>query len=268
MLATFLARFLLGVMACVHSLGWPVSAQAETVTVATAATMRYAFEEILQAFEKQTGHSVKAVYGSSGNFVSQIRQGAPFDLFVAADMEYPEMLRTQGLAQGRVQEYARGRLVLMVPADSPLKPDGTLIDLKDALRDGRLKKLAIANPRLAPYGARAQEALEHAGLWAAIAPKLVLGENISQAAQFASTGAAQGGLVALSLALAPQLRTSTRHGLVPEAWHQPLAQGVVMLKSNKPAAQQLQRFLLSASSQSILKRYGYEVPNAGGSAPQ
>ncbi|HEX4843629.1 MAG TPA: molybdate ABC transporter substrate-binding protein [Limnobacter sp.] len=267
-MATRLMQHLFAVVACGIVLAWPARAQADTLTVATAATLRYAFEEIAQAFEAETGHTVKAVYGSSGNFVSQIRQGAPFDLFVAADMEYPELLLTQGLAQPPVQQYARGRLVLMVPNDSPLKPDGTLRDLKAALQDGRLKKLAIANPKLAPYGARAQEALEQAGLWEAVAPKLVVGENISQAAQFASTGAAQGGLVALSLALAPQLRAATRHGLVPEAWHQPLAQGVVVLKGNKPAAQQLQRFLLSAPAQSILKRYGYDIPNAAGSAPQ
>ncbi|HEX4879831.1 MAG TPA: molybdate ABC transporter substrate-binding protein [Limnobacter sp.] len=265
--SVFWDKALLCLLACMGLQALAAHARADTITVATAATLRYAFEDIAKAFQKETGHTVKVVYGSSGNFVSQIRQGAPFDVFVAADMEYPELLLAQGFANPPVQQYARGRLVLMVPNDSPLKPDGTLGDLKMALQDGRLKKLAIANPRLAPYGARAQEALSHIGVWEAVAPKLVVGENISQAAQFASTGAVQGGLVALSLAMAPQLQASTRHGLVPESWHQPLAQGVVVLKGNKPAALHLQRFLLSAPAQSILKRYGYEVPNAAGSAP-
>ncbi|WP_372521238.1 molybdate ABC transporter substrate-binding protein [Limnobacter sp.] len=258
----------LALLASAMLLVWPAAARSGTITVATAATMRYAFEDIIHIFQRKTGHIVRPVYGSSGNFVSQVRQGAPFDLFVAADLKYPQVLLEEGLAMAPVQEYARGRLVLLLPKGSPLKADGSLADLRAAFADGRLKKLAIANPRLAPYGERAREALQHAGLWQAIEPNLVVGENVSQATQFVSTGAAQAGLVALSLAMAPQLRDHTHYAVVPSHFHQPLAQGVVVLKGSNPAAAQLQRFLMSPQARAILKRYGYEIPHAAGPAPK
>jgi molybdate transport system substrate-binding protein len=217
-------------------------------------------EELIARFQKDTGHTVKAVFGSSGNFYAQLLQGAPFHLFMSADEAFVLKLADAGKTRDRGKRYAHGRIGLMVPHGSPLQPDGELKDLAVALQDGRLKRFAIANPDHAPYGMRAKEALAHAGLWAQIEPKLVLGENISQTAQFATSGSTQGGIIALSLALAPQVAALGRFALVPEAWHQPLAQRMVLLKNAPPAAAQFYDYLGSSASQVVMKRYGFEIP--------
>ncbi len=241
---------------------WTGFAQAGTATVAAAATLRYALDDIAPRFRQATGHTVKVAYGSSGNFYSQIKQGAPFDVFLSADMAFPQKLVAEKLANPPVHAYAEGRLVLLVSNKSPLKADGSLQDLAAALMDGRLTKLAIANPSVAPYGMRAREALMHAGLWARIQPRLVVGENISQATQFASSGAAQAGLVALSLAVSPQLVSHTRFERVPKEWHQPLRQGMVLIHAANPAAQAFYDYLKTAPAQEVLKKYGYDEPVA------
>ncbi|HEY1058227.1 MAG TPA: molybdate ABC transporter substrate-binding protein [Limnobacter sp.] len=242
----------------------PPHALADTVTVATAATLRYAMDALSTRFEQATGHTVRAVYGASGQFYSQIRQGAPFDVFMAADLEFPQKLVTDRLVPGPVVTYAEGRLVLLLPRARPgaevsslLKADPTLGDLKAAIADGRLSRFAIANPQLAPYGMRAQEALEKAGLWHAIQPRLVLGENISQTAQFVSTGAAQGGLVALSLAMAPQLAQATQYVLIDRNQHKPLQQGMVLLR-NTQASRAFAAFVQGAEGKAVLRKFGYE----------
>ncbi|MCQ8896698.1 molybdate ABC transporter substrate-binding protein [Limnobacter humi] len=242
----------------------PLHALADTVTVATAATLRYAMDELSARFEKATGHTVRAVYGASGQFYSQIRQGAPFDVFMAADLEFPQKLVDDRVVPGPVIQYAEGRLVLLLPkgrsgadASTLLKADSTLGDLKAAMADGRLSRFAIANPQLAPYGLRAQETLEKAGLWQVIQPKLVLGENISQAAQFVSTGAAQGGLVALSLALAPQLAQATHYVLIDRNQHRPLQQGMVLVRSTE-ASRAFVAFVQTAQGKAVLRQFGYE----------
>ena len=192
-------------LACVVLLLCSNAVHAATAKVAAAATLRHALEEIAPEFKKATGHDLKVAFGSSGNFYSQIMQGAPFDVFLSADTEFPQKLVDAKKAQPPVRVYAEGRLVLLLPLQSRLKVDGRLKDLAAAMEDGRLTRLAIANPNVAPYGMRAKEALSHAGLWGQAQPRLVIGENVGQATQFATTGAAQAGLVALSLALAPQL---------------------------------------------------------------
>lgn len=232
-------------------------AHAETATVAAAATLRHALAEIVPRFTQATGHTLKVAYGSSGNFYSQIKQGAPFDLFLSADMEFPQMLVDEKFATPPVHAYAEGRLVLLVPSGSKLKTDNILKDLHAALQDGRLRKFAIANPTVAPYGMRAKEVLIHAGLWEQLQPHLVIGENVGQAAQFASSGAAQGGLVALSIALAPELMKRTRHALVPREWHQPLVQGMVLIKPNNAAAMAFADYLRTDAARGVLQRYGY-----------
>ena len=184
--------------------------QAQPVpTVAAAADLKFALEEVAARFHRDTGHELRLVFGSSGNFHSQILQGAPFHLYLSADEDYVFRLADAGKAVDRGRLYARGRIGILVPHGSPLLADGQLKDLAAALKDGRLKKFAIANPDHAPYGKRAEEALRHAGLWDAIRPKLVLGENVSQAAQFATSGSAQGGIIAWSLALAPPVPART-----------------------------------------------------------
>lgn len=245
--------------ACVALLVFSSMLHAGTATVAAAATLRYALDEIAPEFKKATGHDLKVAYGSSGNFYSQIMQGAPFDVFLSADMEFPQKLVDEKKAQPPVKVYAEGRLVLLLPLQSRLKVDGRLKDLTAALDDERLNKLAIANPDVAPYGMRAKEALSHAGIWEQVQPRLVIGENVGQATQFAVTGAAQAGLVALSLALAPQLAANTQYALIPREWHQPLVQGMVLLREKNPAAIAFMNYLGTDKARNILKKYGYNA---------
>jgi len=241
--------------------GPTVQAQPQTVaTVAAASDLKFALEELARQFERDTGHRLRLVFGSSGNFYSQILQGAPFHLFMSADEDFVFRLHDAGKARDRGRLYAYGRIGILVPLGSPLRPDGSLQDLAAALKDGRLQKLAIANPEHAPYGMRAKEALQHAGLWPAIAPRLVLGENISQAAQFATSGSAQGGIIAQSLAMAPQVAQLGSFALIPESWHQKLAQRMVLTTHAPPAAEKFYEFLASTYSRAVMKRYGFDVP--------
>ena len=229
-------------------------------TVAAASDLKFALEAVARDFERQTGHRLRLVFGSSGQFFTQIGQGAPFHLFMSADEDFVFRLADAGRTLGRGQRYGIGRIGLFVPHGSPLRADGQLKDLAAALVDGRLQRLAIANPAHAPYGARAREALAHAGLWPAIEPRLVMGENISQAAQFASTGAAQGGLIAWSLALAPPLAALGRFELIPVHFHQPLVQRMVLLKGAPPAAVAFEAFLAQPPAQQVMARYGFTPP--------
>ena len=175
-------------------------AWAEVPVIAGAADLKFALEEIAVKFRDETKREVKLVFGSSGNFCRQIGQGAPFQVFLSADEGFVFKLADAGKTLDRGELYALGRIVIIVPHGSTLKADGELKDLAAALDDGRLRKFAIANPEHAPYGKRAEEALKHAGLWQRIQDKLVLGENVSQAAQFAVSGSTQGGIIAYSLA--------------------------------------------------------------------
>lgn len=235
--------------------------QAQTVaTLAAASDLKFAIEEVAARFEKDTGNKLRLVFGSSGNIKTQILQGAPFHLFMSADENFVYQLADAGKTEDRGRAYALGRIGIMVPPGSPLKADGQLRDLAAALKDGRLQKFAIANPEHAPYGARAKEALQHAGLWDALQGKLVLGENISQTAQFATSGSAQGGIIAYSLALAPSLAKLGSFDLIPENWHQPLRQRMVLLKAAPPAARAFYDYLASPAAQEIMVRYGFAMP--------
>lgn len=246
------------------ALGWGVSAalaQAQpAATVAAASDLKFALEEVVALFEQEGGHKLRLVFGSSGNFYAQILQGAPFHLFMSADEGFVFKLADAGKTQDRGRLYAYGRIGILVPKGSPLKADGELRDLAAALKDGRLQKFAIANPEHAPYGARAKEALEHAGLWQAIAPRLVLGENISQAAQFATSGSTQGGIVAYSLVLARQVARLGDFALIPQTWHQPLAQRMVLMRNAPPAAQAFYTYLGTPGAQAVMARYGFAMP--------
>ena len=241
----------------------PVAARAQSptaLTVAAASDLKFALEEVRVIFERQTGYKVRLVLGSSGNFYSQILQGAPFHVFMSADEEFVLKLADAGKTRDRGRLYAYGRIGIMVPHGSPLKADGSLKDLGAALRDGRLKKFAIANPEHAPYGMRAREALQHAGLWSEIQPFLVLGENISQTAQFATSGSTQGGIIALSLALSPQMVRTGSFDLIPAQWHQPLAQRMAVITGAPPQADAFYDFIALPDAQAIMKRYGFEMP--------
>lgn len=252
-----LSLFVVAVTFAAHS---PLEAQT-VPTVAAASDLKFALEEVAARFERDSGQKVRLVFGSSGNFYSQILQDAPFHLFMSADEAFVFKLAEAGKTGDRGRAYAVGRIGIIVPLGSPLKADGELKDLAAALKDGRLQKFAIANPEHAPYGARAKEALQHAGLWDAIHPKLVFGENISQTAQFATSGSTQGGIIALSLAKAPSVATLGEFALIPESWHQPLRQRMVLTKDAPPAVRAFYECIGTPAAQEIMVRFGFAMPS-------
>lgn len=235
-------------------------AAAQEPVVAGASDLQFALEEVAQAFERETGEKVKLSFGSSGNFTRQIQQGAPIQMFLSADEQYIFELAKSGHARDRGELYAIGRIVLIVPHNSPLKADGTLADLKAALSDGRVQKFAIANPEHAPYGKRAEEALRHQRLWDQIKEKLVLGENVSQAAQFATSGSTQGGIIAYSLALSPKVSALGPFALIPADWHEPLRQRMVLTTKAGPVAERFYAFVQSPPARKIMIKYGFVLP--------
>lgn len=237
----------------------PVQALAQP-TVAAASSLRFALEEIVLGFERESGHQIRLVFGSSGHLYSQIRHGAPFEMFLSADENFALKLAAAGRTVDQGVLYAVGRIGIMVPHGSPLQADGQLHDLAAALRDGRLKKFAIANPAHAPYGMRAREALQHAGLWETIRPRLVLGENVAQAAQFATAGAAQGGIIGLSLARLPAVARLGHFALIPESWHKPLRQRMVLIEGATAPTQAFYRHLQSPAARAILAEHGFAAP--------
>jgi molybdate transport system substrate-binding protein len=245
----------------------PRSAAAQApATVAAAANVKPAIEELAAQFERAGGGPLRLVFGSSGNFVAQILQGAPFHLFVSADEEtvfrVAEAGRTLGGAADRGRVYALGRLALLAPRGSPLPVDGELRGLGAALRDGRVQKLAIANPEHAPYGQRAREALQHAGLWDLARPRLVIAENVSQAVQFALSGSAQGGLVAHSLTLVPAVAAAGPAAVVPASFHAPLTQRLALIQGAPAAARAFHDFVLAPAAHAVWRRHGYTPPGA------
>ena len=252
---TFIARALLLISCVAQAHGAEVAP-----LIAAASDLRYAMDEIAAQFQRSTGRAVKLSYGSSGNYYSQIQQGAPFELFMSADESFVLKLHDAGKLQDKGKLYAIGRIVLYAPEGASWSVDPRLEGLRAALGDKRIQRFAIANPEHAPYGARAREALQHAGLWTNIQSKLVLGENISQTAQFATSGSTQGGIIALSLAKAPAMAALGDFALIPEDWHQPLRQRMVLVKDAPPAARAFYDYLASAPAQEIMVRYGFAMP--------
>ena len=233
---------------------------ADAPLVAAASDLQFALNEIAATFERDTGKAVRIVYGSSGNFRRQIVEGGPFELFLSADQAYVMALAREGYMIDDGVPYAIGRLVLVVPEGSGLKLDPTLRDVGAAAADGRLRKFAIANPEHAPYGRAAQEALSAAGVWESVRGDLVLGENIAQAAQFATSGSAQGGIVALSLALAPGVLRSARYVVIPDAMHKPLVQRMALTKRATERAREFYRYLQQPAARAVFRRYGFALP--------
>ncbi len=232
----------------------------QTPTVAAASDLQFALQEVQTLFARDSGHPIQLVFGSSGNFYRQIVEGAPFELFLSADESFVTRLAEQGLTRDEGRLYAIGRLAVFAPQGSPLAVDADLNGLRAALQRGEIRRFAIASPEHAPYGARAEEALRHAGLWDALQPALVLGENVSQAAQFAASGNAQGGIIAYSLALAPNVAALGTYALLPEHWHSPLRQRMVLLKNASPAIAAFYDYLQQPAAQAILRRHGFAVP--------
>ena len=246
----------IGIAAVPRALAQPIP------TVAAAADLKFALEEVAAQFEKDTGQKIRLVFGSSGTFLAQLLQGAPFHLFMSADEAFVFKLADAGKTRDRGRLYAFGRIGIIVPNGSSLKADPELKDLSSALKDGRLQRFAIANPEHAPYGARAREALTALGLWDAIKPKLVYGENIAQTAQFATSGSAQGGIIALSLAKAPAVASLGNFALLPEQLHRPLAQRMVLLKEAPAAVVAFYDYLATPAAQAIMTRYGFTMPKS------
>lgn len=232
---------------------------AEEITVAAAADLQFAFQDVAARFQKDSGHTVKLIFGSSGNFFTQIQNGAPFDLFFSADIEYPKELEAAGLAEvGTIYPYAAGKIVLWVANESKLDLARGL----QGLLDPSIKKIAIANPAHAPYGRAAVAAMQNEKLYDKLAAKFVLGENISQAASFAVSGAADAGIVALSLASAPTMKEKGRYVEIPGDEYPPIEQAAVVLKASrkKDAARQFITFLKNPQMQKLLRSYGFAVP--------
>lgn len=235
-------------------------ATAQEITVAAAADMSAALPELAAAYTKKTGQVVKLSFGASGNLTNQIRNGAPFDVFFSADEQYPQQLITEGLAsKDTLYRYAVGRLVLWVPNDSPLDLPKLGIQV---LLDPSVKKISIANPATAPYGRAAEAALRHFEIYDKVSSRLVIGENISQAAQFVESGNAQAGLVALSHALAPAMKDKGRYWTVPLDAYPTLNQAVVVLSKSKQqeAARKFLEFLRSPEAASLLTNFGFSLP--------
>lgn len=237
---------------------------AQTLRVAAAADLQYAMGDLTSGFEKQSGIKIAASVGSSGNFRSQIQNGAPFDLFFSADAQYPRQLVSGGFADGEtLTVYARGHLVLWAPAEEKLELAKKGLQ---ALTDSRVQKIAIANPELAPYGRAAVAALQKSGLYDGVKSKLIYGENISQAAQFAQSGSAQVGMLALSLTLAESMKNGEKWE-VPASLYPMIEQAAVVIHSstNKKAAEAFLDFVKSREGQQILAKYGLSL---GDGAPK
>ena len=236
-------------------------AAGEPPIVAAAASLRHVFPEVMHVWSATGGASPEVSFGSSGNLYRQISQGAPFDLFLSADEEQALKLVRAGRTDGEGTVYGVGRLVLLVPRHSRLALDASLEDLGRAIGDGRLRRLAIANPAHAPYGRAARKALIRTALWPRLEGRLLLAENTAQAVQFALTRGADGGLVPYALALTERISSEARHVLLDASMHPPIAQRMVLLSHSGPEARALFEFLAGPEAQRIFQRFGFTAPN-------
>jgi molybdate transport system substrate-binding protein len=229
-------------------------------TVAAAANLNFALTEIADRFARDDGSRIQVVFGASGGLTRQILDGAPFEAFLAADEEFPDKLVGAGLTRDQGVVYARGRLAIFAPTGSPLSVDERLEGLSRLVTSGRVTRFAIANPDVAPYGRAAAAVLQKHGLWNAIRPRLVLGDTVAQAAQFATTGNTVGGLIAYSLVLGPGFATRGTHALIPESDHPPLRQRMVLLKRASQPVVRFYDYMQDDASRAILRKHGYAVP--------
>ena len=248
----------MALMLAVLALGAATTCLAETARVAAAADLRFAFLELQPVFEKShPPHRLELIMGSSGKFMQQIESGAPFDVFFSADVNFPKTLVASGKAVAPVTTYAFGRIVLW-----SAKVDASRLTLA-SLTQPEFRRIAIAAPEHAPYGARAREALQHSGVWNQVQPKLVFGENISHTAQLIDSQAAEVGIIALSLAVNDALKSKGGYYLIPANTHQPLEQAFVVTRYGRdnPAAQAFARFMSTPQARGVLQRHGFSLPD-------
>jgi molybdate transport system substrate-binding protein len=241
-------------------MGFNLIAYAGSMTIAAASDLKFALDETVKNFNKQfPQHDIKVIYGSSGKIYTHIQQGAPYDLYFSADISYPDLLKKEGLTSGPVTPHAVGRIVLWAPKGKIKAKDLSL----EYLLSPSIKRIAIANPKHAPYGKRAEEALKSKGLWQSLQNKLIYGENISQTAQFVQTGNADIGIIALSLAMSQELIKNGHYILIPDQLHTPLEQGFVLTKRGEQntAAQQFAAFMSSQEARQVMVKYGFVLPN-------
>ncbi len=228
---------------------------AEKISIAAASDLKFAMDEICRTFEETNpGIKVEVSYGSSGNFFAQIKQGAPFDIFFSADITYPKHLEEEGLAvMGTRELYAIGKIVLWIPKKSKLNFQKGLEVLLE------VKRLAIANPKHAPYGKAAEEALRYYGLWDKVQDKLVFGESISQTAQFVQTGAVDAGIIALSLAISPRMANEGSYWIIPTESYSRLDQAYAVLQrgKDKSGVKIFLEFVQGKKGKKILSHYGF-----------
>lgn len=239
------------------------SSPANKLVIATAANMQFAMEKITQEFTRETGISCELVVSSSGKLTAQIKEGAPYDLFVAANMAYPKAVYQAGRAEGHPEIYAYGKLVLWTLEDG-LEPS------LSELANPSIRHIAAANPKTAPYGAAAMQVLEKRGLTASLSDKLVYGESISQTNQYILSGAAEVGFTAMSVVLSPEMKGKGKWTEVDPADYSPIDQGIVLLKHQgkaHPQAREFHKFLRSAKARTILEGFGYEVPRQTAGQP-
>ena len=260
MLVSIARRMRLAAAAAIVLATGSASAQNDAPVVAAASDLQFAITEIARTFRADTGMEVRLSFGSTGNFARQIREGAPFQIFMAADERFIAELHADGFTPDEGDLYAVGRVVIMVPNGSPLTPDPELDNLAGMLAAGRITRFAIANPDHAPYGMRAMEALITKGIWDDLQPVIVLGENVSQAAQFALSGNAEGGIIAYSLALAPNVSDKGSFELIPAEWHKPLRQRMALLKNAGPVAEAFYDYMNGPAAREIMARYGFVLP--------
>lgn len=231
---------------------------AQEITIAAAADLQYAMQDITTRFQNENGKTVKVIYGSSGNFFQQLQNGAPFDMFFSANLDYPKKLEAAGLTEpGSYYEYAKGKIVVWVRNDSKINLNSGL----KALLNPSVNKIAIANPLHAPYGQAAVSAMQKEGIYEKVKDKFVLGENISQTASLIVSGAADIGVLALSLASSPNMKGKGRYAEIPSDQYPPIVQASVILRSskNKAVAQQFLSYMKSPAIANLLKQYGFDV---------
>ncbi|MEZ9536625.1 molybdate ABC transporter substrate-binding protein [Shewanella sp. 10N.286.51.B8] len=242
------------------------SLAAKPPAIAAAANIKFALDEIVTNFTASTGLPLRVSYGSSGNFVAQIQHGAPFEMLLSADEFYVQQLHKAGKTDSDGTIYAIGKLALVAPKNSSLVLDAELNGLQQQLTDGKIARFVIANPAHAPYGERARSLLQAKGLWPQLESKIIMGENVSQAAQFALSGSAQGGIVALSLASSEQFRKMGNYIEIPQSLYEPINQRMVMMPNAGATTQQFYQYMQTQAAKDVLLNYGFGFPQRANSS--